>query len=160
MNVSYIALVMDEKDNLLVYRGKGRHTQEKADAIATDGNLRKKLAKIRRSLKLSQTSQVLLSLSVASDGMIRAMHINPEVQFLDVAANMNNQKREMFFAVVKGATGQTFIVNATVMPCGQGWIFLKIYQTFFLYLYGKLPSNIFNLSSQTTMHPLPAHLLT
>ena len=63
--------------------------------------------------------------------------MNPEVLFLDVAANMNSQKREMFFAVVKGATGQTFIVNATVMPCGQGWIFLKIYETFFLYLYGK-----------------------
>ena len=137
MNASYIALVMDEQDNLLVYKGKGRHTLEEANSIATDGDLRKQLAKVRRKLKLSQTCQVLLALSVATDNMIRAMHMNPEVQFLDVAANMNSLKREMFFAVVKGATGQTFIVNATVMPCGQGWIFLKIYETFFLYLYGK-----------------------
>ena len=24
------------------------------------------------------------------------------------------------------------------MPCGQRWIFLKIYQTFFVYLYGSV----------------------
>ena len=137
MNASYIALVMDEQDNLLVYKGKGRHTLKEANIISTDGDLRKKLAKLRRTLKLTKTCQVLLGLSVATDNMIRAMHMNPEVLFLDVAANMNSQKREMFFAVVKGATGQTFIVNATVMPCGQGWIFQKIYETFFLYLYGK-----------------------
>ena len=137
MDASYIALVMDEKDNLLVYKGKGRHTRDDAQSIATDGHLRKKLSKIRRTLKLSKTSHILLALSVATDGMIRAMHMNPEVQFLDVAANMNSQKREMFFAVVKGPNGKTYITNATVMPCGRGWIFLKIYQTFFLYLYGK-----------------------
>ena len=86
--------------------------------------------------------------------MIRAMHMNPEVQFLDVAANMNSLKHEMFFAVVKGATGQTFIVDATVMPCGQGWIFLKIYETFSSISTEKLQSNVYNLSSQMT---IPAH---
>ena len=55
MNASYIALVMDEHDNLLVYKGKGRHTLEEANSIATDGDLRKQLAKVRQKLKLSQT---------------------------------------------------------------------------------------------------------
>ena len=41
MNASYIALVMDEHDNLLVYKGKGRHTLEEANTIATNGDLRK-----------------------------------------------------------------------------------------------------------------------
>ena len=61
----------------------------------------------------------------------------PEVQFID-AANLNKQNRELLFSVVKEATGQCFIVNATVMPCGRRWMFQKIYQTFFLYLYGKV----------------------
>ena len=41
MNVSYIALVMDEQDNLLVYKGKGRHSLEEANTIATGGHLQK-----------------------------------------------------------------------------------------------------------------------
>ena len=45
MDASYIALVMDEKDNLLVYKGKGRHTRDDAQSIATDGHLRKNYQK-------------------------------------------------------------------------------------------------------------------
>ena len=44
----------------------------------------------------------------------------------------------MIFSVAKEAIGQCFIVNATVMPCGQRWIFLRVYQTFVLDLYGRI----------------------
>ena len=97
MNVSYIALVMDSNDDLLVYKGKGRPSREESKMIKTDGNLKTLLRKVRNDLKLSNNSCVLLSLSVATDNMIRAMHMFPEVQFIDVAANMNKQKRDMLF---------------------------------------------------------------
>ena len=137
-NVSYIALVMDKNDNLLVYKGKGRHSAEETKMIESKGNLKPMLRDLRKKLQLNNTDLVLLALSVASDKMIRTMHMFPEVQFIDVAANLNKQNRELLFSVVKEATGQCFIVNATVMPCGRRWMFQKIYQTFFLYLYGKV----------------------
>ena len=137
-NISYVALVMDQNDNLLVYKGKGRHSEAEMKTINTHGDLRPLLRKLRSELKLEDTNHVLLALSVATDNMIRTMHMFPEVQFIDVGANFNAQNRDILFCVVKSATGQSFIVNVTVMPCGQRWIFLKIYQTFFVYLYGSV----------------------
>ena len=62
----------------------------------------------------------------------------PEVFFMDVTANTNRQKRELFILIVKDASGKTFIGNATVIPSGKKWVFQKIYQTFFLNLYGPV----------------------
>lgn len=138
MNISYIALVMDDKDNLLVYKGRGRPSKQEMDEIEANGDLKKQLRKVRRELKLKDTSRTLLALSVATNNMIRTMQMFPEVQFIDVAANMNKQKRDVLFSVVKEATGETFIVNMTVMPCGRRWIFQKNYQSFFKFLYGGL----------------------
>ena len=45
--------------------------------------------------------------------------VSLQVQFINVAANLNKQKRGMLFSVVKETTGQCFIVNATVMTCRQ-----------------------------------------
>ena len=137
-NISYIALVMDENDNLLVYKGKGRHTREESEEILANGDLKQQLAEVRADLKISGTNYVLLALSIATDLMIRAFHMNPEVIFLDAGANMNRQKRDLLFAVIKEATGHSFVVNATVMPCGRRWIFHKVYRNFFLYLYGRI----------------------
>ena len=78
-NISYIALVMDADDNLLVYKGKGRPTRAESESIMADGDLRQHLADIRTDLKVTGTSLVLLALSVATDAMIRAFHMFPEV---------------------------------------------------------------------------------
>ena len=107
MKISYIALVMDENDNLLIYKGKGRPSREETETIAADGSLKKYLHKICNDLKLKDTKHVLLALSVATDKMTRAMHMYPEVQFIDAAANMNRQKRDVLFSVVKQNTGHT-----------------------------------------------------
>ena len=67
--------------------------------------------------------------------MQRHVHMFPEVMFLDVVANTNCQKRNMFPMVVKDSSGECFIGNATILPCGQGWIFTKFYRYFFYQLY-------------------------
>ena len=141
MEMYYIALVMDINNDLIVYKWKGRPSWEEADIIKTDGSWNILLRKVCNDLKLGNRSRVLLALSTATDNMIRAIHMFPEVQFIDVAANLNKQKRDMLFSVVKEATGQCFIVNASVMPCGQQWIFLKVYQTFFSTCMGVSPSH-------------------
>ena len=71
--------------------------------------------------------------------MARSVHMFPEVFYMDVTANTNRQKRDMFLLVVKDANGETFIGNATVIPSGQRWVFDKIYQSFFFNLYGESP---------------------
>ena len=40
METSYIALVMDSNNDLLVYKGKGMPSQEEAEIIKTDGSLK------------------------------------------------------------------------------------------------------------------------
>jgi hypothetical protein len=83
-------------------------------------------------------TEILLALSFASDEMARSVHMFPEVFYMDVTANTNRQKRDMFLMVVKDANGETFIGNATVIPSGQRWVFDKIYQSFFFNLYGEV----------------------
>ena len=53
---------------------------ERDGRVGVDGQVIKK----RKKLQLNNTDLVLLALSVASDKMIRTMHMFPEVQFIDV----------------------------------------------------------------------------
>ena len=53
-NVSYIALVMDKNDNLLVYKGKGRHSAEETQMIESKGNLKPMLRDLRKKTPTQQ----------------------------------------------------------------------------------------------------------
>ena len=41
-------------------------------------------------------TEILLAISVASDDMIRSVHMFPEEFYMDVTANTNKQKRDLF----------------------------------------------------------------
>ena len=62
----------------------------------------------------------------------------PEVFFMDVIANTNCQKRDLFLVVTKDATEECFIDNATLLSCGKVWVFTKLYRYFFCQLYGPV----------------------
>ena len=83
-------------------------------------------------MSMQNGEEILLSITIANDGMQRHVHMFPEVMFMDVIANTNHQKRDLFLMVVKDASGECFIGNATLMPCGQLWIFTKLYRYFFI----------------------------
>ena len=87
---------------------------------------------------MNNHSEILLSLSIADDDMQRAVHMFPEVFYMDVISNTNRQKRDVFVLVIKDASGETHIGNASVLPCGQLWIFLMVYEKFLLFLYGDI----------------------
>ena len=72
---------------------------------------------------MNNHSEILLSLSIADDDMQRAVHMFPEVFYMDVIANTNRQKRDLFVLVLKDASGETNIGNASVLPCGKLWDF-------------------------------------
>ncbi len=93
MNVSHVALVMDQSGNLLVYKHKGRPSSEERHAIDIHGDLRKELQKLKKQMAYKDDTQILLALSVASDKMMRTVHMFPEVIFMDVTSGIHKQKR-------------------------------------------------------------------
>ena len=64
------------------------------------------------------------------------MQMFPEVQFVDTINNVNKQKRTMLVAILKHSNSNCFIGNISILPCEQQWVFYKIYEVFFPYLYG------------------------
>ena len=137
MDVSYCSLVMDNHDNLIVYKGKGRHTTAERESIKVRGDLRKELKNVRKDLLMNEGQDILLAISVATDEMIRSMHMFPEIQFVDTIANINKQKRSMLVAILKHSSGKCFIGNISILPCEQQWVFYKIYEVCFPFLYGE-----------------------
>lgn len=120
-----------------MYKNKGRPNKEQKRIMNCSDDLRRELENLKREMAISDGAEVLIALSIASDKMIRHVNMFPEVFFMDVTANTNKQKRDLFVMVVKDASGECYPANLTVIPSGQLWVFLKIYQTFFLELYGS-----------------------
>lgn len=98
--------------------------------------LKAELKKLKEEMSYKPGTEILLAISIASDEMTRHVHMFPEVFYMDVTYNTNRQKRDLFVMVLKDASGETFVGNLTVIPSGQLWVYMKIYQTFFLKLYG------------------------
>ena len=82
-------------------------------------------------------TDLLLAVSIATTDMQRAVSMFPEVYFMDVIANTNRQKRNLFLLVVKDASGETHVGNLSLLPCGKTWIFTQLYCHFLRFLYGK-----------------------
>ena len=139
MGASYCARVMDQTDNLIIYKGRDRPTKEEMKSLTVHGNFRKELSSFRKDLALNDGQEILLALSVATNEMIRSVQMHPEIQFMDTAANLNKQKRSTYFSIVKHSNGQCFIGNITVLPCEQQWIFYKIHELFVSSCTGRRP---------------------
>ena len=73
---------------------------------------------------MQSRQEILLSITIADTKMQQHVHMFPEVMFMNVIASTNCQKRDLFLLVVKDAFGECFIGNATLLPCGQLWIFV------------------------------------
>lgn len=131
-------MTMSPEGDLVVWKNRGRPKTEEKEIMKCPKKLREELDKLKTEMSYKEGTEILLALSVATDDMVRHVHMFPEVFFLDVTANTNKQKRDLFIMVVKDANGQTFIGNATVIPSGKRWVFQKIYQSFFVHLYGKV----------------------
>ena len=127
---------MDNNLNLIMYKNKGRPNKEEKKVMTSPTLFKKELKKLKTEMKYKDGTEIVLLISIASDEMIKVVHMNPEVMYIDVTANTNRQKRDLFLMVVKSACGSSFIGNATFLPCGKKWVFMKIFQISFLELYG------------------------
>ena len=138
MGVSHVVLTMDPNGDLIIYKNRGRPNAEEREIIQNPIVAKEELEKLKKEMGYEDGAETVLSFSIASDEMIRHVHMFPEVFFLDVTANTNRQKRDLFVMVVRDATGQCYIGNLTILPSGQAWIFQHIFEKFFKYLYGDI----------------------
>ena len=91
-----MALFMDKEGDLLVYKNKGRPTSKKTEFLKVNGNLRKELKILKKKMGHKEGTDILLALSVASDEMVRAVYMFPEVAYMDVTSNTNEEGRDFF----------------------------------------------------------------
>ena len=131
---SYVALTMAPNKNLLSNRGKG-HPCKTPSKLPVNRYIKNQLRALRRQMEYKAGTEILLAVSLATDEMVRAVHMFPEVFYMDTTAKTNRQNRDMFLMVVKNRTGKTYIGNVTVVPSLRKWVFLKIYQHFFVVMY-------------------------
>lgn len=136
MGVSHVCLTMTPDNELLVWKNRGRPTEEEREVMKCPDKMREQIDILKQTMSLNSNTEVLLCISIASDEMIRHVNMFPEVFFMDVTANTNRQKRELFVMTVKDASGECFPGNLTVIPSGQLWVYHHIYQTMFMKLYG------------------------
>ena len=71
----------------------------------------------KEKMKFKVGTEILLSLSVASDEMMQAVHIFHKVAYMDIISNTNSEGRDLHLLVVKDANGGTYIGCATILPC-------------------------------------------
>ena len=105
--ISYVALTMDKKDNRYAQKGRGRPSKQQSEQLFLHRELKDELKQLRKDMSIQNVQEVLHSITIADDDMIRHVHMFPEVMFMDVIANTNRQKRDLFLMVVKDVPGDT-----------------------------------------------------
>jgi hypothetical protein len=145
--ISHVCLTISPKGELVMYKNKGqrlafktkgRPTLEEREVLDCSKKLRVELSKLKREMCFEKGTEMLIALSISSDQMLRHVHMFPETWFMDVTANLNKLKRDVFVMVVRDACGKCYVGNFTVIPSGQSWVFMKIYETFFYHLFGPV----------------------
>ena len=114
LGVSYYALMMDKHDQVFAQKSRGRPTLRQAEELRMHGSLKSELKKLRRDMSMKGGTEILLAVSIATTDMQRAVHMFPEVIYMDIISNTNRQKRDLFLLVLKDASGETNIGNASV----------------------------------------------
>ena len=105
---------MDENLDLVQYTNRGRPSN--AQRLKTPRQTKIELRKLKKQMNYKDGTEILLAISLVTDDMNRHVAMFPEVMFLDVTANTNRQKRDLFLMVVKDPCGSVYIGNITFIP--------------------------------------------
>ena len=57
---------------------------------------------------MPEEPKILLALGIATDEMMRHVHMFPEIFYMDVTCKLNRQTRNLFVMVLKDASGEAF----------------------------------------------------
>lgn len=100
-------------------KDKGRPNSQQIESIKMNGDLRKELQQLKHGVKFKDGTDIFFSLSVASDEMMRAVHIFPEVAYMDVTPNTSSEGCDLHLLVVEDTNGEIYSRCATIIPFQQ-----------------------------------------
>ena len=109
------------------FKTKGRPTQEERKVLDCSKKMRVELSKLKHEMCFKDGTKMLIAFFISSNQMLCHVHMFPETWFMDVTANLNKLKHDVFVMVVCDACGKCYVGNFTVIPSGQAWVFMKIY---------------------------------
>ena len=70
---------MNYEGGLLIYKHKGRPTLEEVEVMKCFKKMKKQLKQLKKHMNYSEGTKIVLAISMASDEMIRAVHMFPEI---------------------------------------------------------------------------------
>ena len=73
--------------------------------------MKKQLNQLKKDMNHTESTEILLAISLASDEMMHAVHMFPEVFYGDVTGNTNRHKIDLFLMVVKMQTVKPLLVT-------------------------------------------------
>jgi hypothetical protein len=82
---------------------------------------------IRKELQLTDSQSILLVGAWISDDERRLASMFPEVLFMDVTSQTNNEKRDLFMVAGKDSHGRGFTATCIFLPSEQKWVFRWIF---------------------------------
>ena len=125
--ISHVCLTISPKGELVLYKNKGqrlafktkgRPTLEERKVLDCSKKLRVELSKLKREMCFEKGTDMLIALSISSDQMLHHVHMFPETWSMDVTANLNKLKHDVFVMVVRDACGKCYVGNFTIIPSG------------------------------------------
>ena len=129
--------MIDKHNNLLVFKNKGRPTNKKSQHIKTHCHLSRKPKESKHKLKWKERTEIPLALLVASDKLMCAVHMFPEVILIEITGNTNTQGCGLYLLMVKDPDSTTKIMNVTAILSNQRWTLKHIFVLCTTYYFEK-----------------------
>jgi hypothetical protein len=92
---------------------------------------------IRKELQLTDSQSILLAVAWISDEERRLVSMFPEVLFMDVTSQTNNEKRGLFMVAGKDSHGRGFTATRIFLPSEQKWVFRWIFSHALPFLFSQ-----------------------
>ena len=70
---------MDGDRNLLIYKSRGRPNANEVTTMKCSKKLKKELNRLKKEMNYAEGTEVLLCISMATDGMMQTVQMHPEV---------------------------------------------------------------------------------
>lgn len=131
--VTYMTLTDDagEASGLLVTTNKGRPSK-----ICTELANQFSAQAIHKQLTLHDDQSLLLAVCWITNEERRLTEMFPEVLYMDVTSQTNNEKRPLFLVAGKDNYGRSFTAARIFLPSEQSWVFRWIFQNCLPELFG------------------------
>ena len=120
-DVHFVSLV-DTKDNGMLLRIKSKGRPSKQSTV--NKNIGSSTYdEIKEALKLSGTPDILLAVAWMTNEELRYLQMFPEVWYVDVTSQTNNEKRQLLVLAGKDGMKRGFTGIRVFLPSEQRWIF-------------------------------------